>query len=142
MHGLQAMVLWLEVVAHVLGPQQAAVGLVGPLVIGADKLGGLAGRLGADPATAVAAGIVEGADLVVPTAHHDNGIPAQLQRHVGTGLRHFGGGGGENPLPIPDMRQVLLVDTGVRIERLRQRPSGALGSKERGKAGGGLGHGR
>ena len=65
---LQPVVGWLEVRPHVPGVEQPAVKLVGPLMVGADELRGLASERGADPAAAVAAGVVEGADLPVGRA--------------------------------------------------------------------------
>ncbi|EKD61392.1 MAG: hypothetical protein ACD_54C00259G0002 [uncultured bacterium] len=115
---------------HVARPQQAAIGFVGPLVVGADQLGRLARGLRANPAATVAAGIVERPQLPVIAAHDHDRISAELQRDIRSGLGQFCGRGGEQPLFIPDMGQVGLMQFRVGVERPRKRPAGALGVQQ------------
>ena len=89
MHRLQPVIIGLEVRPHFTRPQQLAVQLVGPLVIGTDKFRGraLGGRT--NPAATMAAGIVEGPDDAVGTAHNNDRIVTDLQRDIVAGLRQL-----------------------------------------------------
>eukprot|EP01035_Chromulina_nebulosa_P008895 gene8896-biopygen7508 len=94
------------------------VELVGPLVIGADQLGGRAAILRADAVAAMAAGVVESADDLILAAHDDNRIITDLGGEVISGARDFAVMADEQPVAIPDLLHVELEIILIDIEGL------------------------
>ena len=129
--GLQAVLGRVEVRVHVARPEQAAVELVGPLVVGADDLRVGSLRRAAEGRAAVAAGVVEGADRAVGAADDDDRVEADLVGDVAAGLRQLAGGHGEEPAPVPDPLEVELEDVGVGVEGARERVVGPAGGQQR-----------
>ena len=82
-----------------LGEDQAAVGPVGPLVVGADDVADLAARLLEQPRAAVPADVVEGADLLVVVAQDDHRVRADVDGDVVAGFGDLRLGGAEQPVP-------------------------------------------
>ncbi|MCY1303048.1 hypothetical protein D9M70_527370 [compost metagenome] len=120
-HRLQAVVLHVEVVAHLgAGEQQAAVQLVGPLVVGADQLGDLALVAHAEARTAVAADVVEGVDLALGAAQDDDRVVADLHGEEVALGGDFAGHAGDQPFLQEDLLHVDLEQALVVVERLRQ----------------------
>ena len=105
---------------------QRAVELVGPAVIGADQAVGMAGLGVADPGTAVAADIVEGADFAGAVAHDDDGFGPDLIGEVVAGLGDLEGVPGEHPMAVLDMRQVGGKYFRSRVKRPFQRSAGLV----------------
>ncbi len=62
----------IEILRHGIGVHEAAVELVGPLMIGTDELGAAAGPVRADLRAAMAAGVEEATDDVVAPADDDD----------------------------------------------------------------------
>ncbi|MNT54976.1 hypothetical protein D3C72_1921780 [compost metagenome] len=88
MNGLQAVLAAVELLAHVLGEHQVAVQVVGPAVIRADDVADRALVRVAEPRAAMAADVVEGADLHVVVAYDQDRVVAELDRYVITRLWH------------------------------------------------------
>ena len=59
-------------------------------------------------------------------AGEDDGFVADLDEEIVTGLGDRIAVAGENPLPVPDALQVVIEDTGVRVEGAFQTPSRLL----------------
>jgi hypothetical protein len=118
--GLQGEFRRIEVRSHLAGEEQLAVQVVGPLVVGADEPCRGAALGGADPAAAVAAGIVERPHLPLAVAHDHHRIIADLQRHVVAWLRDLAVMRREQPVAIPDEFKVDPVVIRVCVEGLFQ----------------------
>ncbi len=118
---LQTELALVEALGHLAREQQPAVEFVGPLVIGADKLGGGALVGVADATAAMPAGIVEGVDLALLVAHQHDGIIADLHGHEAAGLWQLALMAGEQPVAIPDQLHVELEVVGVGVEGLLER---------------------
>ena len=107
------------------GANQAAVQIVGPLMIGADEpLRRTPGRR-ANTRTAVPAGIVEGADRPVAAAHDDDRIVADLHGEVVARRRNLAIMAGEQPVAVEDRFEIEAVKPGVGIEFLVEAHAGA-----------------
>jgi hypothetical protein len=100
---------------------QLAVEIVGPAVIGADELAGMAMLVVADARAAMAAEIVEGADLAVLAAHHDDHLRADPPGEVVAALWDRAGVAGEQPAAVEDVAQVRLEHLGRGVEGALER---------------------
>ncbi|MCY1506615.1 hypothetical protein D9M68_408670 [compost metagenome] len=85
-------------------------------MIGTDELRRRALVLRADAGAAVAAGVVERADRALAIAGDDDRIVADLDGEIVAGPRDFAIVADEQPIPIPDVFQVLPVIVGVDVE--------------------------
>ena len=119
--GLQAELGLVEAFGHLPGEQQSPVQLVGPLMVGADQLGGGALLRGADAAATMPAGIVEGLDLALLVANDHHRIVADLNGYVAARLRQFAIMADEQPVAIPDQLHVELEIVRVGVEGLLER---------------------
>ena len=123
-HRLEAVAALLEVRTHMLGMDQVAGQIVGPGVVAADEVADRGLLLVDEPGAAVAADIVEGADLVVVVAHdRDRGL-ADLDDHDVAGLRHVGLDADIDPVPAEDDLHVGLEHLGAEVERGREGVAG------------------
>ena len=123
-HRLEAVLLHVEIGAHLgAGEQQAAVQLVGPLVVVAHQFGDLALLAGAQARTTVAADVVERMHHAVGTPDHDDWVLAHLQGQVVALGGDFAGHAGDQPLFLEDLLHVDIKQPLIRVERLRQRKS-------------------
>jgi hypothetical protein len=122
---LQRVVRLLEVrhLVHVRRADQPAVEIVGPRVIRAlDAAGELPGGLVADARAAVAADVVEGADLAGGVARDDDVVAVQLADEVLAGaLRLFRSAGVEPHRPEESI-ELRLQQRRLRVVARRQRP--------------------
>ena len=118
---LQAVAGEVEVGAHVPRPQQPAVELVRPLVIGADDLRVRSLRRTAEGRAAMPARVVKRPHDAVAAAHDHDRIEADLVDDVAAGLRELAGGHGEQPAPVPDPLEIELEDVGVRVKCTGER---------------------
>nr|ABA56038.1 hypothetical protein [Sinorhizobium meliloti] len=82
--GFQAVFRSMEIGTHVVRPDQFTVKLIGPLVVGTDKLRHLPLARLADQRSAVATGIVKGTDFTVTATDDDDLISAYAQRGIAT----------------------------------------------------------
>lgn len=89
MNRLQAIVGGLEIWPDLTREEQAAIKLVGPLVIGAYELCRRSLLRGTNTRAAMAARIMERANAALRIAHDDDRIGANLYGHVGAGLGQF-----------------------------------------------------
>ena len=111
------------------GANQAAVQIVGPLMIGADEpLRRALGR-GADPRAAMPARIMEGADRSVAAAQDDDRIVADLDREVVARRRDLAIVAGEQPVAVEEGFEIEAVELGVGIEFPVEAHAGAPGLK-------------
>ncbi len=115
---LQAVLGLVEILRHVACEEQRTVKFVSPLVVGTDELGGGALVLRAHTRTAVAAGIVKGANGAGPVAGDDDGIIAHLHREIIAGLGDLAVVADEKPVAVPDRLKIELVVVGVDVEGL------------------------
>ena len=119
---LQAVLLHVEVGAHLgAGEQQAAIQLVGPLVVGADQLGHLAFLAHAQARAAVPADIVEGMHLAFGATDHQDRVLADLQGEEIALGGNLAGHAGDQPFLVEDLLHVDLEQALVAVEGLRQR---------------------
>ena len=133
--GLEAVAAPVERRRHVVGVDEAAVELVGPLVVGADELADRALGLVDEAGAAVAADVVEGADLPVVVAHDDHGVGAELQRHVVARLRHVRLDADKDPVAAEDHVEVEIVDGAAGVEGRVEAVAGAALGDQRGDVG-------
>ena len=124
------------------GVDEAAVGGVGPAVVAAHDVADRALRLLDEPGAAVAAHVAEGAHLLVVVAQHQHRGGAELDGDVVAGLGDLRDGADEDPLPLPQQRQVELVQVGVGVRRTGQRPVRLARVEHLDEVGAGLGGGR
>ena len=103
-----------------LGEDQAAVGPIGPLVVGADDVPDLAARVLEQARAAVPADVVEGADLlvIVPEDHHR--VRADVDRDVVAGFGDLRLGGAEQPVTREDRGHVEVEHLRAGVEGRRQ----------------------
>ena len=121
-HRLEVVVGQLEAFTHLgAGEQQAAVQLVGPLVVGAHQFGDLALVADAQARTAMAADVVEGMDLTFGAADDDDRVVADLHGEEVALGRNLAGHAGDQPLLVEDLLHVDLEQAFVVVEGLRQR---------------------
>ena len=112
------MLAGIEIVAHLPGEQQAAIELIGPLVVGADELRRCALFGGANARAAMAAGIVESSDLSLAVAYDDDRIVANLNREVVARLGHLAIMADEQPVAIENVLHVETVIIRIGIKGL------------------------
>ncbi len=118
--------LHVEVGTHLgTGEQQAAVQLVGPLVVVADQFGDFAFVAGAQARTTVAAHVVERMHHALGATDHDDRVLAHLQGQVVALGGDLAGHAGDQPLFLEDLLHVDIKQPLIRVKRLRQR-KGAL----------------
>ena len=130
-HGLEAEPAMVDLAAHVAREDEAAVELVGPLVVGADDLGGGSSRTAAELLAAMAADVVEGACALVAAAHDEKRIGPDLDGEVIAGTRDLAGMAGEEPLLVEDLVEIALVIGGVGVEAPRQAVIGSASEEGR-----------
>jgi hypothetical protein len=130
MDRLQAVAALLEVRAHMLGVDQVAGEVVGPGMVAADQVADRRLLVVDEARAAVAADVVEGADLVVVVAHDRHRGLADIDDHHVAGLRHVGLDADIDPVPPEDDLHVGLEDLGAEIERRRQGVAGATLTQE------------
>ncbi|MNF58121.1 hypothetical protein D3C84_396690 [compost metagenome] len=122
LHRLEAVVLHIEVGAHLgAGEQEAAVDLVGPLMVRANQLGHLALVAGTQTRTAVAADVVEGMYHTFGAANDNDRVIADLQGQVVALGRDLAGHAGDQPFLVEDFLHVDLEQALVAVKGLRQR---------------------
>jgi hypothetical protein len=117
---LQAELGLVEAISHLPGEEQPAVQVVAPLMIGAHKPHGGAFVGGAHPASAMAAGVVEGADPTLKIAHHHHRIVADLQCEEASGIWKFAIVSREEPVPAPDQLEVESKEGRVNVKGSRK----------------------
>ena len=105
---------------------QRAVELVGPAVIGADQAVGVALLGLADARAAMAADIVEGADLAVAVAHHDDRFGAHLVGEEVARPGHLEGVAGEQPMAVKNPCQIGVEDLRCDVKIALQRSAGPV----------------
>ncbi|MNV46997.1 hypothetical protein D3C71_1388480 [compost metagenome] len=123
---VQAVVLGVEVRRHAAltldaategHALQVAVQRIGPLVIGADQLLGVAGAGLAELDALVGAAVLDDRDLVLARTDHDAGFLAQGRRLPVADLGQLALQTDIEPVrSVPDLLQFLGVDRGVRID--------------------------
>ena len=107
-HGLQAELGAVEVLAHVLVVNQLAAQVVGPTVIRADEVAHDAAAGVAQAGAAMPANVVECIDLHVIVANDDDGVGADLDREEVTWLRNLRLDADKNPIAAENPGDVLL----------------------------------
>ena len=116
-HRFQAQATGVEVVAHVLGMDQFAGQVVGPLVVGTDDVAHNALRFGAQARAPVAADVVEGLDVHVVVAHDQDRVLAEVHGDVVAGFGHLRLYRNEDPVLAEDVFHVGLQDGVAEVER-------------------------
>ena len=116
----QAVAAPVEVLAHVLGVDQLAGELVGPLVVGADELADRRGPGLEQAGAAVAADVVERPDDLVVAPDEDHRGVADVDRERVAGLGHVGGDADEQPLAPEQDLEVDLEHVLPQVEVRRQ----------------------
>ncbi len=125
MDGFETELRLVDSAVLVTGADQAAVEIVGPLMIGADEPLCRAFGRRADARAAMPAGIVERADLPVAAADDDDRIVADLQREVVAGRRDLAIMAGEQPVAIEERLEIEPVELGIGIELPVEAHAGA-----------------
>jgi hypothetical protein len=124
MDGPERMARGIETLSHPAGEDELAGEVIGPLMIGADETGGLAGALGTEFGAAMAAAIVEAAQRAGAVADDDDGRAADRQALVTAGARELDFEADQDPGAAEDRLLVEGKDLVVVIERLRQGMAG------------------
>ena len=124
--GRQAVALEGEVleVLGVLGPDELAVEVVDPGVVGALEADGLAAVPLLHRGAPVAAHVVEGADHVVPAADQEDALVEHLAHEEAAGLGELFRAGDGEPVAVEDLL-ALPVEDGVVVVRLAGQQPGA-----------------
>ena len=95
---------------------QPAIGRVGPPVIRADELGGIAMVLVAHEIGAVPATVVEHADRAIFATHHDGRLQAKLPAHIVAAGGDLAFMPEIHPYLVPDAAYLLLEDCGIIVK--------------------------
>src|SRR5262245_8023702 len=121
MDRLEAVAGEVKVGAHVPRPQQPAVELVRPLVIGADDLWVRSLRGSAKSRAAMPASIVKSPHGAVAAAHNQDGVETDFVDDVAAGLGKLAGSHREQTAPIPDALEIELEDIRITVKLAGQR---------------------
>jgi hypothetical protein len=124
MDAAQAELTFVEAGSHLARGAQAAVELVGPLVIGTHEPGGDPVRLVANTRAAMPTTVYEGMDGAVPIARQQNGKIADLHCQVAAGVRELRGMRGKQPFLVENQLQLEGMDSRVAVELARQTVRG------------------
>ncbi len=115
---------------------QATVELVGPGVVWADEHPTVAVLAIANTRAAMAAGVVEGANVAVFAAHQNDSVRADVPRHPVAGFRDLAGMASIEPVPPPDAVEVSVEDLGAGVELALQRTAVHIAGLQFGNASG------
>src|SRR5262249_2419130 len=109
-----------DLLLHAHAADQLAAAGEGPLMVRADDGADAALGLVAQDGAAVGAEVVEGADLPVVAAEHEQRIGVDAERAIVARIRDLACGPCEDPAVPPDALQLVLIERGVVIEGARQ----------------------
>ena len=119
-----------EIIGHRSCPDEFALKVPGPGVIGAGEGADMIACLRDDSRPTVAADIEERAHLPVPASHQDDRFSGNLVCENVPGLGNRGDMVDVKPLSGDDAVEILLEDVRVRVERLLERHPGLLAHQE------------
>jgi hypothetical protein len=112
----QAVRVRVEAFSHEPRVGQAAVELVGPLVVGADQGPGASAGLGGDARAPVAAHVEVGPDAALLVAEDYQLLPADGEQEKVAGLRYLARVTGEEPVLVEDPGELLVEQLPFQVE--------------------------
>ena len=127
----QAVTGGVEVGRHVPRGGEAAVEMVGPGVVGADEVAGVALRLGADLGAAVAADVEQGVQRTACVAGDDHLLRIHAHHEIVAGGGRLADMAGAEPVAMPDPRLLMRKHRRIVVEAARQRRAGPVRFEQR-----------
>jgi len=127
-HAVQTEVAAVEVTVHVhaAARHQLAASRIGPLMVGADDTGDMAGLGLADFHAAMATRVVERVDPVVVAADDDEGVGVDVEDKIIARALDLTRVAREEPAAAPDALELEPVDPGVGLELTLERVAGRM----------------
>jgi len=119
---VQRVLVLAEAGRHMRRRQQAALQIVGPVVIRAlDAIDEVALGLLAEPRAAMAADVEERVHGARPVSRDDDAFVAERAREVVAGARNLIGAAGADPAPEVEARELGAIEVRVGVEPAGQR---------------------